>query len=160
MMPKRIQRQRTKGWRMPEGAIYVGRPTKWGNPFKVGAKYWDRLGEDSAITPEKAVYLFRRDCDWRTGTNEGAPSVYTELRGHDLACWCPLEDKDGNPAPCHADVLLEWAKERGTSEQSCAATHQSPRCLNQTSLSRERRKHHVDLQTDRTQPLHRRFLRS
>jgi hypothetical protein len=31
--PKRIQRQRTKGWRMPEGSVYVGRPTKWGNPF-------------------------------------------------------------------------------------------------------------------------------
>lgn len=31
--PKRIQRRRTKGWRMPEGAIYVGRGSKWGNPF-------------------------------------------------------------------------------------------------------------------------------
>src|ERR1035437_1021501 len=34
--PKRIQRRRTKGWRMPEGAIYVGRPTKWGNLWVVG----------------------------------------------------------------------------------------------------------------------------
>jgi len=33
MSPKRIQRQRTKGWRMPAGAVYVGRPTRWGNPF-------------------------------------------------------------------------------------------------------------------------------
>ena len=33
MTPKRIQRQRTKGYRMPEGAVYVGRPTRWGNPF-------------------------------------------------------------------------------------------------------------------------------
>lgn len=33
--PRRIQRHRTKGWRMPEGAIYVGRPTKWGNPAVV-----------------------------------------------------------------------------------------------------------------------------
>lgn len=31
--PNRIQRRRTKGWRAPEGAIYVGRPTRWGNPF-------------------------------------------------------------------------------------------------------------------------------
>ncbi len=30
--PARIQRSRAKGWRMPEGAIYVGRPTRWGNP--------------------------------------------------------------------------------------------------------------------------------
>lgn len=35
-MPERIQRRRTKGWRLPEGAIYVGRPTKWGNPFTLG----------------------------------------------------------------------------------------------------------------------------
>jgi hypothetical protein len=32
-MPQRIQRRRVKGWRMPEGAIYVGRGSKWGNPF-------------------------------------------------------------------------------------------------------------------------------
>ncbi|RNL66260.1 DUF4326 domain-containing protein [Nocardioides marmoriginsengisoli] len=33
--PKRIQRRREKGWKMPEGAVYVGRGTKWGNPFKL-----------------------------------------------------------------------------------------------------------------------------
>jgi hypothetical protein len=32
--PRRIQRRRAKGWRMPEGAIYVGRPTRWGNPYR------------------------------------------------------------------------------------------------------------------------------
>lgn len=36
MTPQRIQRKRTKGWRAPEGAVYVGRGTKWGNPFAVG----------------------------------------------------------------------------------------------------------------------------
>src|SRR3990167_7060047 len=34
--PRRIQRKRKKGWRMPDGAVYVGRPTKWGNPWQVG----------------------------------------------------------------------------------------------------------------------------
>ncbi|MFH1264564.1 MAG: DUF4326 domain-containing protein [Planctomycetota bacterium] len=38
-MPKRIQRQRTKGWRMPEGAVYVGRPTAWGNPFTLNGDW-------------------------------------------------------------------------------------------------------------------------
>lgn len=33
--PSRIQRKRTKGWRMPENTVYVGRGTDWGNPFKV-----------------------------------------------------------------------------------------------------------------------------
>ena len=36
-LPKGIQRKRTKGWRMPPGAVYDGRPTKWGNPFSVAA---------------------------------------------------------------------------------------------------------------------------
>ena len=36
MSPKRIQQRRTKGWRKPQGAVAVGRGTKWGNPFKVG----------------------------------------------------------------------------------------------------------------------------
>lgn len=34
--PTRVQRKRTKGWRMPEGTVYVGRGSKWGNPFRVG----------------------------------------------------------------------------------------------------------------------------
>lgn len=38
MTPVRIQRKRTKGWRMPEGAVYVGRGTIWGNPFVVGSQ--------------------------------------------------------------------------------------------------------------------------
>ena len=43
-MPQRIQRKRTKGWRTPlcscgcgKPARYVGRPTKWGNPFRLSA---------------------------------------------------------------------------------------------------------------------------
>ena len=35
-MPIRVQRKRTKGWRMPANTVYVGRPTKWGNPYVVG----------------------------------------------------------------------------------------------------------------------------
>ncbi|AMS02813.1 hypothetical protein SEA_YEEZY_68 [Gordonia phage Yeezy] len=45
--PQRIQRRRTKGWRMPEGAVYVGRPTRWGNPFA--------LGSPSGLVREPAV---------------------------------------------------------------------------------------------------------
>jgi len=35
-MPERIKLQRTRGWRLPPGAVSVARPTRWGNPFKVG----------------------------------------------------------------------------------------------------------------------------
>lgn len=38
-MPSRIQRRRGAGWRSPEGAVYVGRPTKWGNPYPLGGPY-------------------------------------------------------------------------------------------------------------------------
>lgn len=102
-MPERIQRARAKGWRKPAGAVYVGRPTKWGNPYRVGGVFYDRLGDDPTITPEKAVQLYRRMCDFRTGSTEDSPRVAEELRGKDLACWCPLDEA------CHADVLLEWA---------------------------------------------------
>lgn len=48
--PRRIQRKRTRGWRMPEGAVYVGRPSRWGNPFSVhrgnviGPRWFDVKG--------------------------------------------------------------------------------------------------------------------
>lgn len=110
-MPKRIQRQRTKGWKMPEGAVYVGRPGKWGNPYDVetfGLQFCLALYADttrgvwSALTDEPSVYLAHRDWLKRI---DGHPieRAVSELRGKDLACWCPLDK------PCHADVLLEIA---------------------------------------------------
>ena len=107
-MPKRIQRQRTKGYRLPPNAVYVGRPTKWGNPFRVG----ERLDTNPSVVVGNrahAVALFRAHCGWLTGTSDDSSRAAEELRGKDLVCWCPLEDADGNPVPCHADVLLEWA---------------------------------------------------
>jgi hypothetical protein len=104
-MPQRIQRKRTKGWTMPEGAVYVGRPTRWGNPFKLSTAACDcgseGLCEHVAYrchSAEAAVRYFRADLQ---GLMKVA--IRTELRGKDLACWCPLDE------PCHADVLLEIA---------------------------------------------------
>src|SRR5690349_95730 len=84
-MPKRIQRKRTKGWKMPPGVIYVGRPTKWGNPYKVSRYCTDR----------NAVALY-----WNSLSDSRKEEIRRELRGKDLACWCAIEK------PCHADVLL------------------------------------------------------
>ena len=116
--PRNVQRKRTKGWRMPEGAVYVGRPTKWGNPYVLDAALdWDGLHVGHALPEtvycrEHAVDLYR---DWvhghlvpRTGfgpfpRHRLAFARLAELRGKDLACWCPLDQ------PCHADVLLELA---------------------------------------------------
>ena len=117
--PKRIQRRRTKGYRLPEGAVYVGRPTIWGNPFKVvgvGGRWTvvDDNGRDYRENPcgwvckddaaRKACRLFRI----RMEIERDEIPIY-ELRGKDLACWCPLD------APCHADVLLCLANLAGKS---------------------------------------------
>ncbi len=93
-MPIRIQRKRTNGWKMPPNTIYVGRPTKWGNPHKpedwhgsvheAVKQYWYMMLPQYFATPEK----------------------FEELRGKDLACWCPILDEYGNRFPCHADRLL------------------------------------------------------
>lgn len=83
MSPQRIQRRRTKGWRAPEGAIYVGRGTKWGNPWRIE----DGMSASGAV--------------WRY--SDAIYEIRAELAGHDLMCWCSLDQ------PCHADILLEIA---------------------------------------------------
>lgn len=105
--PIRIQRRRTKGWRMPEGAIYVGRPTEWGNPFTgPDAVPHFRLWMTGEFVPgEPGRQLRQGEMRHPNGMVALAPVdvVQMFLRGHDLACWCALDQ------PCHADVLLELA---------------------------------------------------
>lgn len=91
--PKRIQRKRTKGWRMPENAVYVGRPTRWGNPFAM-----ELFNGDA----DKAMSAYR---DYVEKFPQIAEAAKRDLRGKDLACWC----KEG--ARCHADILLELANQ-------------------------------------------------
>ena len=106
MTPKRIQRRRTKGWKMPPNTIAVTRPNKWGNPFRVGMVF--PVGDYLCTikTPAEAVALFRAFVECRPSR---VKLIREKLRGKNLACWCPLIDKDGHPCPCHADVLLEIA---------------------------------------------------
>jgi hypothetical protein len=92
-MPSRMQRRRSRGWRQPINAIYVGRPTKWGNPYKVGTGHH---------TPEQTVRLYRRDL-LAGSLPFTIDDVRRELKGQDLICWCKPD------APCHADVLLAMA---------------------------------------------------
>lgn len=120
-MPKRIQRRRVKGWRMPEGAVSVTRPLFWGNPFRVGHHYKrggiPRMGltftyMEAYEGHQDATYTTIQTLDeslewymWYVGTwSELMLSrLRKELAGKDLACWC----KEG--ATCHADILLELA---------------------------------------------------
>jgi hypothetical protein len=95
--PHRIQRQRTRGWRMPPNTVYVGRPSGWGNPFTL-------IENSISHTREGIVQLYsevleRNETDRAKWVN----SHIHELRGKNLACWCRLDQ------PCHADVLLRLA---------------------------------------------------
>ena len=94
-MPHRLQLHRTRGYRRPEGAVVVSRPSRWGNPYRIGAPHPDT---GAPMTRSEAIDLYRQRV-----LPALADRARRELRGHDLACWCPLDE------PCHADVLLEAA---------------------------------------------------
>ena len=88
---------------MPPNTVSVCRPGKWGNPFKIGETYahgpmW--LG--GTVTVEDAAHAVRLYRRWIFHQRR-AENLVTELRGKNLACFCPLDQ------PCHADTLLEVA---------------------------------------------------
>lgn len=73
---------------LPEGAVYVGRPSPWGNAYVIG-----RDG-----TREEVIARYEADLL----ASPKRMNDLGELRGKDLVCWC-------TPLPCHADVLLRLA---------------------------------------------------
>lgn len=123
--PQRIQRRRVKGWRLPEGAVIVSRPTKWGNPFRVGATITDELFTTPGFEPRtNGVPKVRSGVVedrahaldlWWFWTLARVPFTHAEVRaelgGKDLVCWCPLP-APGEPDVCHAAVLLRIANGR------------------------------------------------
>ena len=113
--PAEIQLRRVKGWRLPPGAVSVARPTKWGNPYRVGVE---------VETAEEAVLAYARDlidaalCRlsaesmtvWRENHPMGPAGPFyvishacSRLRHRGLACFCRIG------TPCHRAVLLELA---------------------------------------------------
>ncbi len=93
--PVRVQRSRAKGSRLQDAAqnglpvVCVTRGTKWGNPF---------TKEPGEADNRRVVEAFENSLD-----TEKAALIRRDLRGKNLACWCPSE------AICHADVLLKIA---------------------------------------------------
>lgn len=93
MKTTRIQRRRTKGFKLPKDAICITRPGKWGNRFKDARS-------------SKLVRWYR---EWLLNTPEGRAIIrdaVVELKGKQLACWCKIGE------PCHGDVLVEAAEGR------------------------------------------------
>lgn len=91
----RVLNKRRDG--VPDGAVYVGRPSKWGNPFshRGDAKY-------EVSTREEAIIHYR---SWLLDQPKLMADLH-ELRGRDLVCWCA-------PLPCHAWVLIDLANSEG-----------------------------------------------
>ena len=113
--PVRIQRSKISKQVSPNGLpiVYVGRPGKFGNPFKIkcNAGIWivnyplsDKkvmcTSKDSAIDVAVKLYEFYIKAKMERGFD------LSELKGKNLSCWCSLKGK------CHADVLLELANRK------------------------------------------------
>lgn len=71
------------------GAVYIGRPSKWGNPFSIG--------KDGTREEVIAKYI-----DWLHENPDFVATVRRELAGKDVICWCA-------PRPCHGDILRDLA---------------------------------------------------
>ena len=89
----RILNKRVHG--VPFGAEYVGRPSKFGNPFTIG-----RDGSREEVIQKFEAWLFVAD------ENSSPPMLITiddlhSLRGKDLVCWCA-------PEACHAQILMKY----------------------------------------------------
>lgn len=87
----KVLNRKTSG--VPDGAVYVGRPSKWGNIFRIGPN-GTRAG----------VIQLYRNWLWHSHNEAFRQKAKRELRGKDLVCWCA-------PEPCHADALLEAAND-------------------------------------------------
>jgi hypothetical protein len=83
---------------VPDGAIYIGRPSKWGNPFIIG-----KDGTRAEVIAKYERWLHDSDLINQIG----------ELAGRDLVCWCA-------PEPCHGDVLMKLANRRAE-RSDCAS---------------------------------------
>lgn len=92
MMENRVPEPRVVHWKKEPYNVYIGRPSKWGNPFIVGTR---------GMSHADAVSAYRNwiNSSLNITLREAAKK---ELRGKILGCWCA-------PKPCHGDVLLEIA---------------------------------------------------
>ena len=75
----------------PDGAVYIGRPSVWGNPFVIG-----KDGDRETVIKKYEGWLLARPAM--------VERAKRELRGRALVCWCA-------PQACHGDVLLRIANQ-------------------------------------------------
>lgn len=78
----------------PIDAVYVGRPTKWGNPYIL-----HKDGNRAEVLVKYKDYINS------SGATELRREAVKELKGKNLVCWCAPKD-------CHADILLRIVNEQ------------------------------------------------
>lgn len=113
----RIQRQRKKGWRMPENTISCTRPSRFANPYKIGDP--DPHFLKHPMSREAVISRYDQWLKELQFTGRLRVFLYP-LRDKNLACYCKLcrRHKDGKPLgelclqclACHVDVLAKYCK--------------------------------------------------
>jgi len=120
--PIRLQRKRSKGFKLPPNTVCVNRGTRFGNPFRVEYMHSGWWGVKTSI--DGYVDILVNNCRPAYETKELAVldavkchkiviessmlirnDIVISLQGYNLACFCPLD------SPCHADILLKIANE-------------------------------------------------
>lgn len=99
MAPTRVRLSRRRGWRMPANTVKVDRSTRWGNPFRLDSSSGGRAG----IVEDHEAWITGKTANQELGPPPSMEEIRQALKGHNLACWCPLDE------PCHADTLLRLA---------------------------------------------------
>jgi hypothetical protein len=97
-VPRRIQRNGycDYSWQLNPNAVYVGRPTKWGNPYKL-----------TEYSLDLALFYYEI---WLKEQLKKDPNFLKQLVGKDLVCFCPLDKS------CHADILMDYCKKEEEKE--------------------------------------------
>jgi hypothetical protein len=129
-MAERIQLSRRRGARIPDGAVLVSRPGRFGNPFRTGIERRTPPEEAARLRMVAAgkfdlfLTLRRHKPAWWVGSDIVYPSDVdiAALAGRSLACWCPLPEP-GGPDWCHAAVLMRAATmlAEGSARETVAA---------------------------------------
>lgn len=135
-MPERIQRKRAKGWRMPLNAVYVGRGTIWGNPFRPGSQCGIFDGQEGRalglrdqveilipeLTLDQCIEFYREMVsghispemypfghDWRGAFGRRIHGCSPREWARSVLRGKSLACFCALDQPCHADVLLDIA---------------------------------------------------
>ena len=82
-----------RSWKSNPNAVYCGRPSKYGNPYKIG--------KDG--TREEVIEKYK---EWLRGKLKDNPKFLDPLIGKDLVCYCKTNES------CHCDVIISYLKVR------------------------------------------------